>query len=32
MTSDDDKPKVKFERPLDIRVMTIDGTRCVKVV
>ncbi len=26
--SDEDEPKVKFERPLDIRAMTIDGTRC----
>jgi hypothetical protein len=26
--SDEDELKVKFERPLDIRVMTIDGTRC----
>jgi hypothetical protein len=23
-----DEPRVKFERPLDITVMTIDGTRC----
>ena len=29
---DEDEPKVKFERPLDIRVMTIDGTRCGEVV
>lgn len=27
-TDEDEEPKVKFERPLDIRVMTIDGTRC----
>jgi len=27
-TDDNDEPNVKFERPLDIRVMTIDGTRC----
>jgi len=25
--SNDDEPRVKFERPLDITVMTIDGTR-----
>ena len=23
-----DEPRVRFERPLDVRVMTIDGTRC----
>lgn len=27
-TDENDEPKVKFERPLDVRVMTIDGTRC----
>jgi hypothetical protein len=27
-TDESDEPNVKFERPLDIRVMTIDGTRC----
>ena len=27
-TDETDEPKVKFDRPLDIRVMTIDGTRC----
>ena len=26
--SGEDEPRVKFERPLDITVMTIDGTRC----
>jgi hypothetical protein len=26
-TDENDEAKVKFERPLDIRVMTIDGTR-----
>ena len=25
---ENNEPKVKFDRPLDIRVMTIDGTRC----
>jgi hypothetical protein len=29
MRSDEsDQPNVKFDRPLDIRVMSIDGTRC----
>ena len=23
-----DRPRVKFERPLEVRVMTIDGTWC----
>jgi hypothetical protein len=27
-TDEKDGPHVKFERPLDITVMTIDGTRC----
>ena len=27
-TDEKDEPNVKFDRPLDIRVMTIDGTRC----
>jgi len=27
-TDENDEPNVKFDRPLDIRVMTIDGTRC----
>jgi hypothetical protein len=27
-TDETDEPKVKFDRPLDIRVMTIDGPRC----
>jgi hypothetical protein len=27
-TDENDEPNVKFEQPLDIRVMTIDGTRC----
>jgi hypothetical protein len=27
-TDESDEPNVKFDRPLDIRVMTIDGTRC----
>jgi hypothetical protein len=26
-TAENDKPHIKFEQPLDIRVMTIDGTR-----
>src|ERR1700726_86310 len=26
--SEEDEPHVKFDQPLDIRVMTIDGTRC----
>jgi hypothetical protein len=27
-TDENDEPRVKFEQPLDIGVMTIDGTRC----
>ena len=27
-TDEKDVPHVKFDQPLDIRVMTIDGTRC----
>jgi hypothetical protein len=26
--SETDEPHVKFDQPLDIKVMTIDGTRC----
>lgn len=27
-TEDDDERRIKFERPLPIRIMSIDGTRC----
>ena len=29
-TEEDDQPRVKFEQPLDIKVMSIDGTRSEK--
>jgi hypothetical protein len=28
--SENEQPRVKFEQPLDVRVMTIDGTQCVE--
>ena len=28
ITEENDEPRVKFEQPLDIKVMSIDGTRC----